>query len=337
MADEIRKKAHGTTAEHASYNGEAHQITVDTDKKTVVYQDGATNGGFPLASEALPNRTPTRDIMAGAYLIGDKYVSAQRSAYVGTGGKEFILRDSHLAWRGANAGHSSNLMSSTMLHNSSFASTGATMVAQTSGANLINKIVADEFSPLSGAAGGNRQSSGCQVFLGDGSMGGFHCRYVAAFPNANTTDSNSNFFVGVKKVSSFINSDMKSTAPDLIGIGTSSTTLLTNPRLLVITGGGGSAANNVVQDTGLNLAQNDVIEFELLSLPYEDGVLHWRVQKLNDATQTATGTITRAGTNMPASTDPLFQYVHRFHASAAGTWRLNSIWWRNFAEDCGVI
>lgn len=39
----------GTTAEHATFTGEAREITVDTTKNTVVVHDGATAGGFPLA------------------------------------------------------------------------------------------------------------------------------------------------------------------------------------------------------------------------------------------------------------------------------------------------
>lgn len=39
----------GTTAEHASFTGYAREVTVDTDKKTLVAHDGATSGGFPMA------------------------------------------------------------------------------------------------------------------------------------------------------------------------------------------------------------------------------------------------------------------------------------------------
>ena len=42
----------GTTAQHAGYSGAEGEITVDTTKKTVVVQDGATAGGFPLAHDA---------------------------------------------------------------------------------------------------------------------------------------------------------------------------------------------------------------------------------------------------------------------------------------------
>ena len=41
----------GTTAQHATYTGPEGEITVDTDKKVVVVQDGATAGGIPMARE----------------------------------------------------------------------------------------------------------------------------------------------------------------------------------------------------------------------------------------------------------------------------------------------
>jgi len=45
----------GTTLQHASFAGLVAELTVDTDKDTVVVHDGATSGGFPLAREDLSN------------------------------------------------------------------------------------------------------------------------------------------------------------------------------------------------------------------------------------------------------------------------------------------
>lgn len=42
----------GTTAEHATFTGAVGEITVDTDKDTLVVHDGSTAGGFPLAKES---------------------------------------------------------------------------------------------------------------------------------------------------------------------------------------------------------------------------------------------------------------------------------------------
>ena len=41
----------GTTSEHESFTGAVREVTVDTDKKTVVVHDGSTLGGFPVGAE----------------------------------------------------------------------------------------------------------------------------------------------------------------------------------------------------------------------------------------------------------------------------------------------
>ncbi|MFJ0470870.1 hypothetical protein WLU99_23560 [Bordetella bronchiseptica] len=53
----------GTTAQHATFTGAAREITVDTDKNTVVVHDGATAGGFPLARH---------DLVKTAFIKADK-------------------------------------------------------------------------------------------------------------------------------------------------------------------------------------------------------------------------------------------------------------------------
>jgi hypothetical protein len=45
------QRRRGTTAQHASFTGLNAELTVDTDKKTVVVHDGATAGGVPLSRE----------------------------------------------------------------------------------------------------------------------------------------------------------------------------------------------------------------------------------------------------------------------------------------------
>jgi len=46
------QRRRGTTAQHASFTGLLGELTVDTDKDTVVVHDGSTVGGFPLARAA---------------------------------------------------------------------------------------------------------------------------------------------------------------------------------------------------------------------------------------------------------------------------------------------
>lgn len=43
----------GTTAEHATFTGAVREVTVDTDKDTLVVHDGVKAGGFPLAKEEI--------------------------------------------------------------------------------------------------------------------------------------------------------------------------------------------------------------------------------------------------------------------------------------------
>ena len=45
------QRRRGTTAQHASFTGLNAELTVDTDKDTVVVHDGSTAGGFPLSKQ----------------------------------------------------------------------------------------------------------------------------------------------------------------------------------------------------------------------------------------------------------------------------------------------
>ena len=54
MATQVQFRG-GTTTEHASFNGAAREVTVDTTKQTLVVQDGTTNGGYPLLRQDLNN------------------------------------------------------------------------------------------------------------------------------------------------------------------------------------------------------------------------------------------------------------------------------------------
>jgi len=50
MATELKLRR-GTTTQHATFTGAEAEVTVDTDKDTVVVHDGATAGGYALARE----------------------------------------------------------------------------------------------------------------------------------------------------------------------------------------------------------------------------------------------------------------------------------------------
>ena len=49
MSSAIQRRR-GTTAQHSTFTGLLGEITIDTDKKTVVVHDGVTAGGFPLGN-----------------------------------------------------------------------------------------------------------------------------------------------------------------------------------------------------------------------------------------------------------------------------------------------
>lgn len=42
----------GTTAQHSAFTGLVGEVTIDTDKDTIVVHDGSTAGGIPLAKES---------------------------------------------------------------------------------------------------------------------------------------------------------------------------------------------------------------------------------------------------------------------------------------------
>lgn len=62
MSQEIKRRR-GTTAQHETFVGAAAEITIDTDKNTVVVHDGATPGGFPLARADQAANATTLDLM----------------------------------------------------------------------------------------------------------------------------------------------------------------------------------------------------------------------------------------------------------------------------------
>jgi len=73
MATSIRLRG-GTTSQHSTFTGAAKEVTVDTDKNTIVVHDGSTAGGIPLAkaSDAF-NGSYTGDVDFTGELIADSY------------------------------------------------------------------------------------------------------------------------------------------------------------------------------------------------------------------------------------------------------------------------
>ena len=51
----LLKLRRGTTSQHSSFTGAEAEVTVDTDKETLVVHDGSTAGGHPVAAEDMAN------------------------------------------------------------------------------------------------------------------------------------------------------------------------------------------------------------------------------------------------------------------------------------------
>ena len=54
MAKQLKLRR-GTTSQHGSFTGAEGEVTVDTDKETLVVHDGSTAGGHPVAAEDMAN------------------------------------------------------------------------------------------------------------------------------------------------------------------------------------------------------------------------------------------------------------------------------------------
>jgi hypothetical protein len=99
MADQLQLRG-GTTTEHSTFTGALREVTVDTDKDTLVVHDNATAGGYPLMREngsnsalALGSATApsikfTGDTNTGIFSPGANQVA------VTTGGTERLTIDS---------------------------------------------------------------------------------------------------------------------------------------------------------------------------------------------------------------------------------------------------
>ena len=59
----------GTTAQHSTFTGATGEVTVDTDRKTVVVHDGATAGGSPVAALNTANTWGGAQTFNGAVLL----------------------------------------------------------------------------------------------------------------------------------------------------------------------------------------------------------------------------------------------------------------------------
>ena len=76
------QRRRGTTSQHASFTGLNAELTVDTDKKTVVVHDGSTAGGTPLAKERNPLNAQTGTSYTLAETDKDAVVTASNASAI---------------------------------------------------------------------------------------------------------------------------------------------------------------------------------------------------------------------------------------------------------------
>ena len=69
----------GTTTQHNSFTGLLGEVTVDTDKKTLVVHDGSTTGGFPLAREGAASNASTGSFTSNVTVGGTLAVTSTAS------------------------------------------------------------------------------------------------------------------------------------------------------------------------------------------------------------------------------------------------------------------
>jgi len=69
----------GTTTQHNSFTGLLGEVTVDTDKKTLVVHDGSTTGGFPLAREGAASSASSGSFTSNVNIGGTLAVTSTAS------------------------------------------------------------------------------------------------------------------------------------------------------------------------------------------------------------------------------------------------------------------
>jgi hypothetical protein len=85
MADQLQLRG-GTTAQTATFTGALREVTVDTDKDTLVVHDNALAGGYPLLRQDLSNlpagTIDNADINASAAIAGTKQMAQERQNFL---------------------------------------------------------------------------------------------------------------------------------------------------------------------------------------------------------------------------------------------------------------
>ena len=98
MATSIRLRG-GTTSQHSTFTGAAKEVTVDTDKNTIVVHDGSTSGGFPLVAKDSNGNATFDDNEKAIFGAGSDlqiYHTGSHSRIVDSGTGSLLLQGTNL-------------------------------------------------------------------------------------------------------------------------------------------------------------------------------------------------------------------------------------------------
>jgi hypothetical protein len=98
MADQLQLRG-GTTAQTATFTGALREVTVDTDKDTLVVHDNALAGGYPLLRQDLSNlpagTIDNADINASAAIVDTKLDTIATAGKVATAPLLLLMPTQH--------------------------------------------------------------------------------------------------------------------------------------------------------------------------------------------------------------------------------------------------
>ena len=106
MTTKAIQRRRGTTAQHSTFTGLNGELTVDTEKKTVVVHDGSTAGGTPLAKAA-----DTVNLTGAQTVAGVKTLSSNPVLDAGTASTALALDASKNVVSVTNTGTGDNVLS----------------------------------------------------------------------------------------------------------------------------------------------------------------------------------------------------------------------------------
>ena len=163
MAKQIQLRQ-GTTTEHNTFTGAVGEVTVDTDKKTVVVHDGTTVGGTPLArvSEVISLVPQATEAIAGKAKIATSAI-----AQAGVNDTDFItpLKLKNIAFGVAQSSKSKTLASGTTYTNTT--NKAITLSVSMSGSSGVPASITVDNFLLFSTTSSNLYSCGFTVGVGE--------------------------------------------------------------------------------------------------------------------------------------------------------------------------